>query len=138
MDILDKLFRVRLLVTCGFGRFGSGGIDGGFVVEAVKVASGFLEVLDPFLRLLEPVSRAFSISNVPFRICSSTVPCVPTVPYLSDHHVAVEGALSVGLGRLLDVWADLGDNGCSKGDVGDEMAVHNVHVQPVCSMADGV
>ena len=63
---------------------------------------------------------------------------VPAVPYLSDHHVAVEGALSVGLGGLLDVWANLGDDGCSKGDVGDKVAVHNVDVQPVCSMADGV
>jgi hypothetical protein len=64
VDVFDELFWVRLLITCGFGRFGSGGIDGGFVVEAVKVASGFLEVLDPFLRLLEPVSRIFSMSNV--------------------------------------------------------------------------
>lgn len=63
---------------------------------------------------------------------------VPAVPYLSDHHVAVEGALSVSLSGLLDVWADLGDNGCSEGDVGDEVAVHDIHVQPVCSMADGV
>jgi hypothetical protein len=28
-------------------------------VEAVQVAAGLLEILDPFLRLLEPVSRVF-------------------------------------------------------------------------------
>jgi hypothetical protein len=134
VDVLDELFRVRLLVACAFGGFGSGGIDGGFVVEAVQVASGFLEVLDPFLRLLEPVSRTFSISHA----SSLTVLSVPAIPYLSDHHVAVEGALSVGLGGLLHVWADLGNDRCSEGDVGNEVAVHDVHVQPVCSMADGV
>jgi hypothetical protein len=64
VDVFDEFLRVCLLVTCGFGRFGSGGIDGGFVVEAVKVASGFLEILDPFLGLLEPVSRMFSMYNV--------------------------------------------------------------------------
>jgi hypothetical protein len=63
VNVLDELLRVRLLVTCGFGRFGGSGIDGGFIVEAVKVASGFLEILDPFLRLLEPVSPMFSRSD---------------------------------------------------------------------------
>lgn len=57
MDVLDKLFRVGLLVAGGFRRFGSGRVDGGFIVETVQVAASFLEILDPFLRLLEPVSR---------------------------------------------------------------------------------
>jgi hypothetical protein len=135
VDVLDELFRVCLLVTCGFGRFGSGGIDGGFVVKAVQVASSFLEVLDPFLRLLEPVSPNILIQS---HVFPRAILRVPTVPYLSDHHVAVEGALSVGLGGLLDMWADLGDDRCSKGDVGDKVTVHDIHVQPVSSMADGV
>jgi hypothetical protein len=59
VDVLDELFRTGLFVAGRFGRFGSGGIDGGLVVEAVQVAAGLLEILDPFLRLLEPVSRVF-------------------------------------------------------------------------------
>ena len=70
MNVLDELFRVCLLVACGFGGFGSGGIDGGFVVEAVQVASGLLEILDPFLRLLEHVSLTFSVSNITSHILS--------------------------------------------------------------------
>lgn len=135
VDVLDQLFGVGLLIAGSFGGLGGGRVDGGFVVEAVQIAAGFLEVLDPFLRLLEPVSWCILTSLATFRLvlllCS-------VVAYLSDHHVAVKGALSKGLGRLLYVRADLGDDGCSEGDVGDEVAVHDVHVQPVCSMADGV
>lgn len=60
MDVLDELFGVGLLVAGSFGRLGSGGVDGGLVVEAVQVAAGLLEILDPFLRLLESVSRCVS------------------------------------------------------------------------------
>jgi hypothetical protein len=60
VDVLDKFFRAGLLVAGGFGRLGSGGIDCSLVVEAVQVAAGLLEILDPFLRLLKPVSRMFS------------------------------------------------------------------------------
>ena len=70
VNVLDEILRVCLLVTCGFGGFGGSGIDGGFVVEAVKVASGFLEILDPFLRLLEPVSPMFSRSDVMSHVLS--------------------------------------------------------------------
>lgn len=42
---------------------------------------------------------------------------------LGDHHVAVKGAAAVGLGRLVDVFPDLGDDGGTKGDVGYEVAV---------------
>lgn len=57
VDVLDELFRAGLLVAGGFGRIGVGRVNGGLVVEAVQVAAGLLELLDPFLRLLEPVSR---------------------------------------------------------------------------------
>lgn len=56
MDVLDELLGVGLPVTRGFGGVGGGGVDGGFVVEAVEVAAGLLEILDPFLWLLELVS----------------------------------------------------------------------------------
>jgi len=126
VDVLDELFRAGLLVAGGFGRLGVGGVDGSFVVEAVQVAAGLLELLDPFLRLLEPVSRCLpfvspsSSSSYRNRLLSS--------PYLGDHHVAVEGAFSVGFSGPVDVRADLGDNGSAKGDVGHKVAVHDVDV----------
>lgn len=77
VDVLDELFRVGLLVAGGLGRLGSGGVDGGLVVEAVKVAAGLDEILDPFLRLLEPVSRVLSM-------LSPAVPCCASVPRRSS------------------------------------------------------
>lgn len=56
VNVLDKLLRARFGITVSLGRLGGGGVDGGLVVEAVQVAAGFLEILDPFLWLLEPVS----------------------------------------------------------------------------------
>ena len=133
MDVLDKLFRAGLLVAGGFGRLGSSGIDCSLVVEAVQVAASLLKVLDPLLRLLEPVSRAFLV-RTPVSDASTFL----SSPYLGDHHVAVEGALSVGFSGPLDVRTDLSDDGSAEGNVGHEVAVHDVDVQPVCSMADGV
>lgn len=52
MDVLDQLFRAGLLIRGGGWLLGGGGRDGGFVMEAVEIASCFLEVLDPLLRLL--------------------------------------------------------------------------------------
>lgn len=46
-----------------------------------------------------------------------------SVGYLGDHHVAVKGALAVALGWLVDVGADLGDDGRAEGEVGNEVAV---------------
>lgn len=42
---------------------------------------------------------------------------------LGNHHVAVKGAASMRGGGLLDVRADLGDDGGTEGDVGNEVAV---------------
>ena len=50
MDIPDKILGVRLLVGLALGSLG-GAREGGLVVEAVEVAPGLLELLDPFLRL---------------------------------------------------------------------------------------
>lgn len=36
------------------------------------------------------------------------------------------------------MWANLGDDRRAKCDIGDEVAVHDVHVQPVRAMTDGV
>lgn len=154
VDVLDKLLRASFGITVSFGRLGGGGVDGGLVVEAVQVAAGFLEILDPFLWLLEPVSlltcvlfsrmkpssHLHSVSFTSFRTCILILPGIfpSMVAYLSDHHVAVEGALAEGLCRSINVRANLGDDRSSKGNVGHEVAVHNVNVKPVCSLADGV
>jgi hypothetical protein len=130
VDVLDELFRVGLLVAGGLGRFGSGGIDGGFVVEAVQVAASLLEILDPFLRLLESVSRCVSFVFFVL-LCRPLLPRKSfflSSPYLGDHHVAVEGALSVGFSGPVDVGTNLGDDGRAKGDVWHEVAVHDIHV----------
>lgn len=42
---------------------------------------------------------------------------------LGNHHVAVEGASTVGGGGLLDVGSDLGYDGGPEGDVGDEVTI---------------
>jgi hypothetical protein len=127
VDVLDELFRVGLLVAGGLGRLGSCGIDGGLVVEAVQVAAGFLEILDPFFRLLEPVSRCV-LCRDPVVSARVFIHSSLSNPYLGDHHMAVESALSVGFSGPVDVRADLGDDGSAKGDVGHKVAVHDVDV----------
>lgn len=57
---------------------------------------------------------------------------------LGDHHVAVESALAKGLGGLVDMRTDHGYYRSAKGHVGDEVAVHDVDVEPVCAMANGI
>lgn len=49
---------------------------------------------------------------------------------LGDHHVAVENTLSP-VGVAVDCAADAGDDGGADGDVGYEVAVHDVDVEPV-------
>lgn len=56
--------------------------------------------------------------------------------HLHDHHVAVERALSTGLRWTGDVGPDLGDDGSSEGDVGNEVAVHDVNMKPIGSLLD--
>lgn len=45
--------------------------------------------------------------------------------------MAVKGSLAVGLSRPANMRTDLGDNGSSKGDVGNEMAIHDIDMEPV-------
>lgn len=53
------------------------------------------------------------------------------IAHLHDHHVAIKRPLSVGFSRTGDVGANLGDNGRAKGHVRDEVAVHDVDMQPI-------
>lgn len=50
--------------------------------------------------------------------------------------MAVKGALAVGLGGTGNMGANLGHDGGTKGHVGDEVAVHDVDVQPVGSLGN--
>lgn len=86
VDVLDELFGVCLLVAGGLGRLGSGGIDSGLIVEAVQVAAGFLEILDPFLRLLEPVSCCVSCRGpvFPVQVCHPLFLSFMSVPRRSS------------------------------------------------------
>ena len=59
MDVLDEFLGAGLLVGGSGGFVCSGGVDGGFVVEAVEIASSFLELLDPFLGLPAMVNMMF-------------------------------------------------------------------------------
>lgn len=51
--------------------------------------------------------------------------------HLCNHHMAVKGSLAVGLSRPANMRTDLGDNRSSKGDIGDEMAIHDIDMEPV-------
>lgn len=126
VDVLDELFRAGLLVAGGFGRLGVGGIDGSLVVEAVQVAAGLLELLDPFFGYWSPSVDVYLLV-FPSSSPSSRNQHLSN-PYLGDHHVAVEGAFSIGFSGPVDVRADLGDDRGAKGDVGHKVAVHDVDV----------
>jgi hypothetical protein len=129
VDVLDEILGAGLLVRGSGGFFGVGRVDGGFVVETVKVTASILELLDPFLGLLALVSI----------LCLDRVLVGGReVTDLSDHHVAVESTFAKGLSRLFDVRTDHCDNGSAKGHVGDKMAVHDIYMEPVCAMPDGV
>jgi hypothetical protein len=60
VDVLDEFLGAGLLVGGSGGFFGSGGVDGGFIVEAVEITTSVLELLDPFLGLLAMVNMLFS------------------------------------------------------------------------------
>ena len=50
--------------------------------------------------------------------------------HLSDHHVAVESSFPVCSRGSGDMRADLGDYGGSKSHVGNEVAVHDIDMEP--------
>ena len=58
--------------------------------------------------------------------------------YLGYHHVAIERAFAMGYIWLLDMRSDLGDYGRSKCQVGNEVAVHDVDMDPVAAPSDAV
>lgn len=129
MDVFDEFLGAGLLVGSSGGFFGGGRVDSGFVVEAVEITTSVLELLDPFLGLLALVSILF-----PEGVLGGSWEWAD----LGDHHMAVKGALAKGLGGPVDVRTDHCDNGSAECHVGDKVAVHNVDVEPVCAMADGV
>lgn len=57
---------------------------------------------------------------------------------LGDHHVAIKGSLAELLAGLVDVRTDHGDDGSAKGHVGYKVAVHDIDMEPVSAVADGV
>lgn len=60
VDVLDEFLGTSLFVGGSGGFVGSGGVDGGFIVEAVEITTSLLELLDPFLGLLAMVNMLFS------------------------------------------------------------------------------
>ena len=123
--------------VCGLSA--SDGIDGGFVVEAVEIATGLLELPDPFMRLRNRRALASEIEPGDHRAGSEhksrntkrnePIPGVTT--YLRNHHMAVKGSCAVGLSRPGNMRADLRNDGGAKGDIGDEVAIHDVDMEPV-------
>ena len=57
---------------------------------------------------------------------------------LGDHHMAIKGSLAELLVGLVDVGTDHGDYRSAKGHVGYKVAVHNIDMEPVSAVADGV
>lgn len=109
MDVLDQGLGVGLLVGLIFGVLGVAR-KGSLVVEAVEIASGLFELLDPFLGLRILLSvRILCISS--------------EIHYLGDHHVTIKGSASVTLGRLLDVSSNLGDDWWTESNVGNKVTV---------------
>lgn len=116
MDISDQSLGVGLFVGGLLGALGGAG-KGGLVVEAVQIASGVLELLDPFLWL-----NFFFFSRLSDQR-GTHLPQTTLKPYLSDHHVAVKSSAAIVLLRAVDVLSDLGDNGSTKSDVGDKVPI---------------
>lgn len=57
---------------------------------------------------------------------------------LRDHHMAIECAFPVLLLGFVDMTSNLGDDWGAEGDVGHEVPVHYIDMQPVCTLRDGV
>lgn len=53
VDIFDQFTRTGTGSSGFIGRIGRGdGGDGSFIVEAIEIATGFLELVNPFMRLI--------------------------------------------------------------------------------------
>lgn len=181
VDELDQLLWVGFGVRHARGAVGGRRVDGRFVVEAVKVAAGRLELAHPSFGL----GRCLLAWPAPFVLgcglgarapgveeawvtrfsahppgawwstmaqchhtdANGTLSCLlasrrrqngASCPYLSNHHVAVKGAATMGLLGRLNVPPDLGYDGGTKGDVWHKVSIHNVDVKPVGALRDGV
>lgn len=90
------------------------------MVEGVEVAAGVFEGLDPAFGLPRSMDGQLRWEEGE----------VGWGEHLGDHHVAVEGPFPVGGLGAGDVWPDLRYDGRAEGDVGHEVAVHDVDVEP--------
>lgn len=99
VNILDQLARAGARGSGFVGGVGRGdGGDGRLVVEAVQIAAGLFELVDPFVRLRSSISdNSGEIREL--GECSAT--------HLHDHHVAVKGAPATGLEGAVDATANL-------------------------------
>lgn len=111
MNISNQLLGAGLLVARLFGALGGAG-EGSLVVEAIEVAAGLLELLNPFLGL----ETRYQL------LCLSHISASGAV-YLGNHHMTIKCASSARLLGLIDMASDLGDNGGAKGDVGNKVTV---------------
>lgn len=111
-------------------------------METVEVASGGLELLDPFMWLDINTGRSAGRSSKWHgmigklkRCCAKTAWVAEAsgadISHLHDHHMTVKGAPAMGLSWTVNVRPDLGDHGSSEGDIRDEVTVHDVDMEPV-------
>jgi hypothetical protein len=95
VDISNEGLGVGLLVGLLFWALGSTG-EGSLIVEAVEIATSFLELLDPFLGL---ASRCKLEAALCIRIRKDNA-------YLCNHHMTVKGAPAMGFCGLIDMSPD--------------------------------
>ena len=156
MDVPDQLPRARPQLRGGLGTL-SGRRGRGLVVEAVKIATGLFEFLDPFLGLAHSTRERRLVPRGRLRLSGQRV-----ARYLGNHHVAVERPLAVALRRFVDVRTDLRNHRRTKGKVRDEVPVpevllsagmhvirrsvsppsrtyvHDIDMEPVSTLLDGL
>ncbi len=95
-------------------------------METIEIAAGVLEVFDPLLRLLRSSAPAIML-------------LLPRpVSHLANHHMAVESALAEGFLWPGDMRPYLRNYWCPECYVWHEVAVHDIDMQPICSLAHGV
>lgn len=58
--------------------------------------------------------------------------------HFCDHHMAIKRSFPECLFGSIDMTADLGHNGGAKGHVRDKVAVHDVDMEPVCALRNGI
>lgn len=97
-------------------------------MKAVEITTSLLEILNPSLWLRRKLGKA-----PPNRQS-------PSLSYLRNHHMAIEEpfgdlfSITMRHNLLLNIFPYAGNNWSSDGDVGNEMAVHDIDVKPISSM----